>query len=260
METITFNLFSQTSYLVEPLSNGISMANGTCFFVIRNNKTYLITNWHIVTGKNPNDNKYLGYYAVSPEQLKVNVYKNQDILETTDLIIELYDENKNQKWLEHPSFANKVDVIALEVEIPNDKLVISPENFIEPFNENTNEKVSNDVFILGFPFGLKTGNIFPIWKRGSLASEPIVDLDNIPKMYVDTASRSGMSGSPVIYLEKRSFGIGDGPPNDPNANFSSNFTKMIGIYSGRIGASDELNAQLGIVWKYRVIDEIIKGE
>ncbi len=233
------------------------MANGTCFFVMRNNKTYLITNWHIVTGKNPFTNAYIGYYAVSPDQLKIRVYKNQQHLETTDLIIDLLDDNGNEKWLVHPKYSNQVDVIALEIEIPTDKFVISPENFIEPFNEDTSESVKDDVFILGFPFGLKTGDIFPIWKRGSLASEPLIDLDDLPKMYIDSASRSGMSGSPVIYLEKRQFGIGDAHPGTPNAKFSNNYTKMVGIYSGRIGANDELNAQLGIVWKYRVIDEII---
>lgn len=33
--------------------------------------------------------------------------------------------------------------------------------------------------------------------------------------------------------------------------------EFIGVYSGRIGADDEFKAQLGKVWKKRVIDEII---
>jgi hypothetical protein len=54
-----------------------------------------------------------------------------------------------------------------------------------------------DVFVLGYPFGPgKTG--LPVWKRGSIASEP----DLVPQvenyLLVDTASRPGMSGSPVI--------------------------------------------------------------
>jgi hypothetical protein len=34
--------------------------------------------------------------------------------------------------------------------------------------------------------------------------------------------------------------------------------KFLGIYSGRVG-DDTFLAQLGIVWKSRVIDEIIEG-
>ena len=41
--------------------------------------------------------------------------------------------------------------------------------------------------------------------------------------------------------------------------FSSSFLmKLVGVYSGRIGVDDEnIKAQLGIVWKSDVIDEII---
>lgn len=28
-------------------------------------------------------------------------------------------------------------------------------------------------FVIGYPFGLQTGGIFPIWKRASIASEPV---------------------------------------------------------------------------------------
>ena len=65
-----------------------------------------------------------------------------------------------------------------------------------------------------------------------------------------------MSGSPVIYKERRQIGIGDGDPGTPNVKFSNNLMKFIGIYSGRIG-DDVMKAQLGIVWKSSVIDEII---
>ena len=34
---------------------------------------------------------------------------------------------------------------------------------------------------------------------------------------------------------------------------------FLGVYSGRIG-NDELQAQLGIVWKKKVIEEIITGQ
>jgi hypothetical protein len=34
-------------------------------------------------------------------------------------------------------------------------------------------------------------------------------------------------------------------------------TRFIGVYSGRIGAQDELQAQLGIVWRAEVVDQII---
>jgi hypothetical protein len=37
-----------------------------------------------------------------------------------------------------------------------------------------------------------------------------------------------------------------------------NGKRFIGVYSGRVG-DDTFQAQLGVVWKYDVIDEIIKS-
>ncbi len=256
-DTINFDPLSQTSYFLNALINDEILAVGTCFFVERSGDFYLITNWHNVTGKNPITKEFLSYSAVAPDTLRVKIYKNQEILELVDFEINLFDSDNKKVWLEHPVHFEQVDVIAIKVSIPGDKLIISPETFIEPFNENTKTSVKDDVFILGYPFGLNVANIFPIWKRASIASEPIIDINNLPKLYVDTAARPGMSGSPVVYKEKRPIGIGDGDPGDPKSKFSSNFMQFVGIYSGRIGADDELKAQLGIVWKSRVIDEII---
>ena len=42
------------------------------------------------------------------------------------------------------------------------------------------------------------GAMFPIWKRGSIASEPEIPIDGKPMFYIDTATRQGMSGAPVF--------------------------------------------------------------
>ena len=258
MSDITsFEPLSQTSFFVETFISGKSIATGTCFFIVRNEKTFLITNWHILTGLNPQTKKHLSYYAVSPDSIVAKIYKNQEILELTDFEIKIIDATGKKLWLEHPKEKENVDVVAIPVEIPSDKLIFSPETFIEPFNEKTKVLVGKDVFILGYPFGISGDNIFPIWKRGSIASEPDLNIDDLPKLYIDTATRPGMSGSPVIYIEKRQIGIGDGDPGTPGIKFSNRFMQIVGVYSGRIGADDELKAQLGIVWKFDTIDEII---
>lgn len=256
-DSTKFEPLSQTSFFVETYHAGKSISTGTCFFITRNDKTFLITNWHIVKGQNPKTKEYLGYYAVSPDSLVVKIYKNQDILELTDFEVRVTDSTGNKLWLEHPKEKENIDVVAIPVDIPNDKLIFSPETFIEPFNETTSVLVGKDVFILGYPFGINGDNIFPIWKRGSIASEPILNMDGLPKLFVDTATRPGMSGSPVVYIEKRQIGIGDADPGTPGAKFSNRFMQIVGAYSGRIGADDELNAQLGIVWKFDAIIEIV---
>jgi hypothetical protein len=97
----------------------------------------------------------------------------------------------------------------------------------------------------------------PIWKRATIASEPLVDPEGLPKVFVDTATRKGMSGSVAI---TQTLQVGPYPKKDgSNSNTLMAITKeILGVYSGRIGAST-IEAQLGIVWKKHVIDEIIGG-
>jgi len=56
------------------------------------------------------------------------------------------------------------------------------------------------VFIPGFPVGLTSYPSFPIWKSGLLASEPDIDQENKPIVWVDDIAIPGMSGSPVYLI------------------------------------------------------------
>ncbi len=258
MKETPFNLLSQASYFVSSRFNETELSTATAFFAFRDSKCYLITNWHVVSGRNPENGKCLSIKCAEPNNLLVHVHKNTEHFEFSDFEIPLYDGAGNKLWLEHPSFKERVDVVALEVFIPNDLSIFDIERFIEPFNENTEESVAADVFVIGYPFGRSVGGIFPIWKRASVASEPCIDVDGLPKMLVDTSSRSGMSGSPVMLYEKRAMGITDKASDQPGAKFSRFLMKLVGVYSGRIGVDDEnIKAQLGVVWKSSVIDEII---
>lgn len=119
-----------------------------------------------------------------------------------------------------------------------------------------------DVFVLGFPLGWTGGAKYPIWKRASLASEPLFDLDGLPKMYIDTATRQGMSGSPVFAKDSGNFFLEGSDTSDPLQMKMGEAYRFLGVYSGRIGDDnnkDAFSAQLGIVWKENVIKEIIEA-
>lgn len=256
MTEITFNPLSQASYFVISRFDEMDLSKATCFFIKRNSNTYLITNWHVVTGRNSETKKCLSKTCAIPNNLLVQVHKNQDIIDFRNLEIKI----DNSVILTHPKFGDDVDVVALEVNIPNHLSVFDIEKFIEPFNESTNESIANDVFIIGYPFGKSEDDIFPIWKKASIASEPCIDIQGLPKMLVDTASRSGMSGSPVILFQRRSVALLEGDPttSDGINKISHHQMKLVGVYSGRIGVDDKnFQAQLGIVWKSSVINEII---
>jgi hypothetical protein len=229
---------------------GTELSVGTCFFWELGAKTYLITNWHNVSGINAQTGKHLSTHAGEPNEVQIDTYVGRDLNKRGTASIRL-DDDSGPKWLEHPILGRSVDVVCLE--LPDDiSANVFPINKLE--QHKLMSRIADEVFILGYPLGIGVEKL-PIWKRASIASEIDFDVDNEPKFLVDTASSSGMSGSPVI---RRS--TGGGQTEDGNFQMGiSAMSRFIGIYSGRIAPKGNLEAQLGIVWKAVVIDQIING-
>src|SRR6478672_13030503 len=135
------------------------------------------------------------------------------------------------------------DVVAIPLDLGTNRPPIYPVNVY--VNDNLEIRIGMDVFILGYPFGAKPPGL-PVWKRGSIASEPDLVRQTTGFYLIDTASRPGMSGSPVIL---RSWTSPDGRAREP-------LNRLIGVYSGRLGA-DVAEAQIGMVWHESFIPEII---
>jgi V8-like Glu-specific endopeptidase len=179
-----------------------------------------------------------------------------------ELNIRLYEDDEFQKpkWFIHPLKGYLIDVIAIPLiscEKVNNRIKFFPINKYE-FDKEFPPEIADDVFILGYPFNITDKLEFPIWKRGTIASEPSIDIDDLPKVFVDTATRSGMSGSPVIMKRTGIHGY-DGKQRTGKEIIGTIYN-FIGIYSGRIGADDEFKAQLGVVWREEVILEILKAK
>ncbi len=251
--------FSNISLASKPIELWFSQTNallaiGTAFFYRKNFSTFLITNWHNVTGINPLTKEPLAKHAGRPDIIRFKLFKKQgDEFEFFDITAKLYADDYMEvpSWFVHPKYKEQVDVVALEINFPSELNCIAINDTELEFKEFSG-KIADEVFILGFPYNVRQKDIFPIWKRASIASEPEFDYEDKPIILVDTASRSGMSGAPVIL---RSFGIWE----EPNPGFG--FRKcFLGIYSGRILGKSELDAQLGIVWKKHLIAEIIDSK
>ena len=114
-----------------------------------------------------------------------------------------------------------------------------------------------EAFVIGYPRGMSGGGNFPIWKRATIATEPDLDLDDLPKFYIDTATREGMSGSPV-YAQEVGYWLPEGI-SDPSQASIGKGHRFVGVYSGRLGAEDEFKAQLGVVWKESALISLVES-
>lgn len=243
------------------------MATGTGFVYEFENKFYLITNGHNVTGVNPEQTRRLDIYAAFPGKIttraRVLIEEENIVLGITEHFhINLYEDEDFHcpNWYIHPDKGYLVDVVAIPLADPDKipkNIKLFPINKIS-FDSEFPPRVADEVFILGYPFNI-TGQLeLPIWKKGSIASEPYIDIDQLPKIFVDTASRSGMSGSPVIMQRSGIHGFND--ISSTGKEILGTITNFVGVYSGRIGAEDEFKAQLGIIWKEKVILEILNAK
>ncbi len=214
---------------------------GTAFTVLANTQNYLITNWHIVTGRNPDTNNPIDG-PCDPDFMKVWFFTNT-VGAWLHKTIKLKDENGQNLWIEHP-FGQRVDVVAIP-------FVPSADIYIRNLDLTTatiplKMYPSREVSIIGYPLGLSAGGKFPIWKKGHVASEMDLNFDNKPIFLIDATTRSGMSGSPVVLRES-------GMVEMETHITTGTYTKFLGVYSGRLDDQSEI----GRVWKPNVITAII---
>ncbi len=239
-----------------------SIAQATGFFWKRKNRTYLITNWHVLCGREPETGQPKNGDGLLPDRVRFPMWKRANIAHLGFFDASLKNFDGSNCWLEHPKLGCKIDIAALR--IPN--LGVLRDFLFEPYivhsiNNLYNQinmavGVGSDVFVLGFPYGMRNTGVYPIWKRGSVATEFDYPVKELPCFLVDTATREGMSGSPVIQRAQGMYlsvsgciMVGEGKT-----------TRFLGVYSGRYIGQTVQEAQLGIVWKPELIEEILQGQ
>ena len=232
-----------------PLDGGSlrELTQGSAFVVEHQDRWFLVTNMHVLTGRDPVAGKPTGTAAAMPETLAVWHNSADGLGHWVQVNYELYDEDGRARWYEHPASPHW-DLVAIQI-APKPELIYIPYEFTTAGN-NTVLEPGADLSIIGFPFGTSSDGRFAIWSRATVASDPDLDYSGRPTFLVDSRSRDGQSGSPVIFrsdsarYENGSISIG-----------GSTVVQLFGIYSGRI--SDQ--SDLGIVWKSEAIRELVEN-
>jgi hypothetical protein len=235
------------------------IGNATGFIYRKGDINYLITNWHVVTGRDPRTGNCLLETLAVPDMIATSFRDPGMISPFHEERFRLYSDEQMLEpiWYEHPVHRGNVDVVAIPLRKElDDRYQLYPINALQ-FDASFKEWVADEAFVIGYPFSKPPRLVLPIWKRASIASEPDLDIDYLPKMLIDTATRSGLSGSPVVMQRIGLHGMEGGVMK--GSEIIGRIRNFIGVYSGRIG-DNEFKAQLGIVWKARVIDEIIDGK
>jgi len=245
----------------------------TGFLLRCQNDYYLITALHVLTGRDWETKTILSKTGFVPEEfaLKIPFYKmikpGQHQLMWLDHTLVLDGPDPEvAPWFVHPARQDDVDVGIMPLknlpDLVHQKAVAAgmanadTKIFAVDWDPQVKLKtyVGDDVFVVGFPENIKVAGEFPIWKRGSVASEPDIPTKDLPFLLVDTGTRGGMSGAPVF--RRQPVGIAPTMIKGQFGAFEEPYIELFGIYTGRFGA-DDLTSQLGIVWKRTVVADML---
>lgn len=241
---------SRVSIHLEMFSGDQPLGTGTGFLLHSlDERMFLVTNWHVLAGRNPDTGECLHAQAAVPDRVKIFHHSGESIEKREPRMEPLYgaEGGNSPRWLEHPR-GQEVDVVllpladtappvaaqALRADLAKNQVLLLP---------------GLPVAIVGFPFGIHVAERWPIWKTGHIASDPGFDYDGRPSFLIDVTTRPGMSGSPIFYQSHGPFDRRDGEQK-VNALIELEF---LGVYSGRIHEHSEIARG----WRHQVVSEIL---
>ena len=239
---------SLASICLAPYAFSQPAAIGTGFVVAVDDVTLLITNYHVLSGRHPDTGKQLDNAAAIPDRVLIPLLKRQGPPLCWRLHVQMLTVDGATTWVEHPRFGHRFDVVALPLAVPPDVQVFP---YDHDFGHDLALHPGSDVAIIGFPEGMAAAGLTPIWKAGSIACEPELTISASNFFWIDSNTRRGMSGAPVIarrfggaLMENGTYGVGAGI-----------YDRNLGVYAGR--AFDAPDMTLGRVWSWKGLQEIV---
>lgn len=227
---------------------------------------FLVTNHHALTGHPPEEDK-----PPKGDNIIFYMHREQDNPGAIKHIrFPLFTRAQKPIWLNSES-SPEADIAIIPV--PGSLLSDAYVSGISEAWTTGDVKIrpTSTVTLIGYPYGYydKT-NFLPVWKTGSIASEPDVDFDGKPLFLVDISAFPGMSGSPVFAIAHGAYEMADGSMTVGHVQ------KFLGIFASmplirenkyleeitsesKLGFTLEQSLELGHIWKVRLITEILNN-
>lgn len=255
---------SVKSLRVTTRANGSDLGSSTGFLVSENGFLWLVTNWHVLSGRNAETAKIMSWTGATPDSIKIR-FHGVTLGQFNEIEVPLRDEDAMPVWFEHPLHGRTVDVAALRLPSDVGQVVTKTETGemystpISFYKYDLNATDTSGIFIsvgerlsvIGFPVGEEVQG-FPIWMQGFVASEPDLKFRSLPCFLIDSRTREGQSGSPVVFYSAS--GLYPSAVGGITLGAVGN-TRFMGVYSGRINNESDI----GRVWTPNAITEVMRG-
>ncbi len=226
---------------------------------------FLVTNYHVLTGYSPEETN-------PPKGDNIIFYFHKDVKNPGDvkqIRFPLFTKNGKPIWLKSKEFPHAdIAIIPLDASLYNDVVVSAiSEDWAKG---DIKVRPTSTITLIGYPHGYyDKKNWLPVWKTGSIASEPDVDFEGKPLFLVDISAFPGMSGSPAFAIAYGAYETIAGPTTVGHVQ------KFLGIYASNQVVTEEMyleeiisesktglvvskSLELAHIWKASLIMKIIK--
>lgn len=243
------------------LRDEFELGRATGFLLKLDDHWNIVTNWHVLSGCDPTTGQSRSATGAVPNYCRFYKAEGGGVRGWEEITVPLGDalSGEGATWFQHPTAGQKIDIATLPLEerhlgdVRRDLLDATghdPDMFVD---------LGGELFLPGYPLGLRGGGYYPIWKRASLATSLEATPGLTTFFLVDTASREGMSGSPCLAISNWQHYRLDRQTGKMSVIKTPLSWRLLGVYSGRLNARDDLGAQLGMVWREDRIFEVIRG-
>jgi hypothetical protein len=239
----------------------VRLGVATGFFLKHESQWYLISNWHVFSGRWPASGQSRLSNGATPTHCGfLTIDLREEGIFHKPYLFPLGDPCEGSAtWFEHPTLHQDVDVGALPLA---DVVPGKAKDLLDPtgHDETMWIDLGGELFLPGYPLGLAAPAGMAIWKRASLATSTEFGEGMNRFVLVDTASREGMSGSPCLAIANWQYYSLDRATGKMKVIKRPFSFRLLGVYSGRLNAKDDLGAQLGMVWRENLIFETLDGK
>jgi hypothetical protein len=251
------NPLSWQSLLIKTNKSNCFIGQGSGFVVKHNEAYYLITNWHVLTHRDPISGGYFSSEGDIPSVVDIYHHVAGEPNKWIQQGEQLFNMGTGtQRWIEkkRDPFPGYVDIAALPLKgVPPgcSSIKLCPLDLSSMARE---EDVSPGmlVYIIGYLQGINAGSGeliggmphggWPIWITGHIAADPGLDYHGRPVYLINASTGGGLSGAPVFIKAEGKM-------------------KFIGVHSSGITSrySGRRIEGMGEVWKASLIKDILES-
>jgi hypothetical protein len=257
---------------VELLSNdGLDsvISHGTGFYWHHAGTDFVVTNWHVLSGRNPFTGDRLSEKGFFPKKVRIygwSLMSRGDELEMKrpSWTVDIGDDGLEIMRIPPEVNGHIVDIAAIPITMGSamekdlDEAGQQKFGALEPRvnlmgGDRISSQAGDDCMIIGYPLAQYTGLMLPVWKRGSLATDTSMAVDQSPAFLVDAATSPAMSGSPIF---RRVSGL---LRLDRTTGIIAEATgyEFVGVYAGRLESKELDRVNVGYGWFANHVEEAV---